>query len=193
MVVSVEALLTSTLAVAIAEIGDKTQLLAIVLAAKFRKPVPIILGILAATLLNHAVAASLGYFASRWLSGRMFELLVGVAFLVMAAWALIPDRPDENAVKRSSGGIFLGTVVAFFLVEIGDKTQVATSLLAAQFRSIVLVTLGTTLGMLLANVPAVLLGEAVVRLLPLAKVRVAAAALFATIGAWIIVSAVGIV
>ena len=189
---SVETLLTSTLAVAIAEIGDKTQLLAIVLAARFRKPVPIVLGILAATLLNHAAAASLGYFVSQWFSGRTFELLVGVAFVVMAGWALIPDKQDESAAKRSAGGIFLSTLVAFFLVEIGDKTQIATSLLAAQFHNIALVTLGTTLGMLLANVPAVLLGEAVTKLLPLGKVRVAAAVLFATIGLWIAGSAVGV-
>ena len=184
-----EAFLTSALTVAIAEIGDKTQLLAIVLAAKFRKPSPIILGVFAATALNHAAAATLGYFASRWLAGRTFQLLVGAAFVVMAMWALIPDREHGAASRRAAGNIFLTTLVAFFLVEIGDKTQIATSLLAAKFHSIELVTIGTTVGMMLANVPAVLLGEAVTRVVPLSKVRIAAAALFAAIGTWIIVSA----
>ena len=187
-----EALLTSVVAVAIAEIGDKTQLLAIVLAARFRRPVPIIFGILAATLLNHAAAASLGFFVAEWLSGRTFQLVVGAAFIAMAAWALIPDKEDEDAVNRPAGGVFLTTLVAFFLVEIGDKTQIATSLLAAQFHNIELVTLGTTIGMMLANIPAVLLGEAVTRLVPLKRVRLAAAALFAALGVWILLGALGL-
>ncbi|MDB5467655.1 MAG: hypothetical protein JWQ46_2417, partial [Phenylobacterium sp.] len=149
--------------VAVAEIGDKTQLLAIVLAAKFRKPLPIILGILAATVLNHAAAATLGYFISRWLTGQVFQTVVGVAFIAMAAWALVPDKEDEGAADRSHGGVFLTTLVSFFFVEIGDKTQIATSLLAARFHDIALVTVGTTLGMMAANVPAVLLGEAATR------------------------------
>lgn len=184
-----DAIWVPTAVVAIAEIGDKTQLLAIVLAAKFRKPVPIILGILAATLLNHAAAASLGYWISQWLTGQTFRLVVGAAFVIMAAWALIPDKEDEGASNRSLGGIFLTTLVAFFFVEIGDKTQIATSLLAAQYTDILLVTIGTTLGMMLANVPAVLFGEAVTRVVPLKYVRIAAAILFALIGAWIIWSA----
>lgn len=179
----------STAVVAIAEIGDKTQLLAIVLAAKFRKPVPIVLGILAATLLNHAIAAGAGYVVAQWLTGRPFQILVGVAFIAMAGWALIPDKQDEAAAERSRQGVFLTTLVAFFLVEIGDKTQIATSLLAARFHDVVLVTLGTTLGMMLANVPAVYLGEAVTRIVPLSKVRVAAAILFAVIGVWVVVDA----
>ena len=181
-----DAIWVPTAVVAIAEIGDKTQLLAIVLAAKFRKPVPIILGILAATLLNHAAAASLGYWISQWLSGQTFRLVVGAAFIIMAAWALIPDKEDEGASDRSVGGIFLTTLVAFFFVEIGDKTQIATSLLAAQYTDILLVTIGTTLGMMLANVPAVLFGEAVTRIVPLKYVRIGAAILFALIGAWIV-------
>ena len=181
--------MTSAFVVAIAEMGDKTQLLAIVLAARFRKPVPIILGVLAATAMNHAAAATFGYFISRWLTGPTFQLLVGTAFVVMAGWALIPDKKDDQASRRAAGGVFVTTLIAFFLVEMGDKTQIATSLLAAQFHSIELVTIGTTVGMMLANVPAVLVGEAVTKVVPLNRVRIGAAALFAVIGVWIIVSA----
>jgi putative Ca2+/H+ antiporter (TMEM165/GDT1 family) len=184
-----DAIWVSTGVVALAEIGDKTQLLAIVLAAKFRKPLPIILGIFTATLLNHAAAATLGYYISQWLEGPTFRLIVGAAFVIMAAWALIPDKEDEGASSRSVGGVFLTTTIAFFFVEIGDKTQIATSLLAAQYADILFVTLGTTLGMMLANIPAVYFGEAVTRLVPLRYVRIGAALLFAVIGAWIIVGA----
>ena len=184
-----EALLTSAFTVMIAEIGDKTQLLAILLAAKFRKPVPIILGIFAATILNHAAAATLGYFIAEWLTGPVFQLVVGAAFVIMAGWALIPDKEDENAGQRAAGGVFVATLVSFFFVEIGDKTQIATTLLAARFHSIELVTIGTTLGMMAANVPAVLFGEAVTRVVPLDKVRMAAAALFAIMGVWVLVVA----
>lgn len=184
-----DAIWISTVVVALAEIGDKTQLLAIVLAAKFRRPAPIILGILCATLLNHAAAATLGYFISQWLTGPTFQLIVGAAFIVMAAWALIPDKEDEGAANRSAGGVFLTTLVAFFFVEIGDKTQIATSLLAAQFQDILYVTLGTTLGMMFANVPAVFLGDAVTRIVPLKFVRIGAAVLFVAIGAWIVLGA----
>ena len=186
-----EALLTSIAVVAIAEIGDKTQLLAIVLAARFRKPLPIVLGIFVATLLNHAVAASFGYLVAQWLTGQTFQIVLGVAFVAMAAWALIPDKEDEGAGERSSGGVFLTTLIAFFLVEIGDKTQIATSLLAARFQNVALVTLGTTLGMMLANVPAVFLGEAVTRIVPMKVVRSAAAVIFAAIGLWIVVAGIG--
>jgi putative Ca2+/H+ antiporter (TMEM165/GDT1 family) len=185
-----EAILTSVAVVAIAEIGDKTQLLAIVLAARFRKPIPIILGILAATLLNHAVAATFGYLIAQWLTGRTFQIVLGLAFIAMAAWALVPDKEDEGAKERSSRGILLTTLIAFFLVEIGDKTQIATSLLAAQFHNIVLVTIGTTIGMMLANVPAVLLGEAVTKIIPLKYVRIAAAFIFTAIGLWVVLAAV---
>ena len=184
-----EPLYVSAGVVAIAEIGDKTQLLAIVLAARFRKPVPIILGILAATILNHAAAASLGFLVSKWLAGDVFRIVVGVAFLAMAGWALIPDKEDEGALTRSRGGVFLTTLVAFFLVEIGDKTQIATSLLAARFHEVALVTVGTTLGMMLANVPAVLMGEAATRVVPLNVVRIVAAAIFALIGVWVLLTA----
>ncbi|MCR6646276.1 MAG: TMEM165/GDT1 family protein [Terricaulis sp.] len=186
-----EAFGVSTLLVAIAEIGDKTQLLAIVLAAKFRKPIPIILGIFAATLANHALAATAGYFIADFLSGQWFRIAVGVAFIVMAAWALIPDKEDEGAAQRTHGGVFLTTLIAFFLVEIGDKTQIATALLAARFQDIVAVTAGTTLGMMLANVPAVFLGEAASRIVPLNYVRIAAALIFVIIGLWLIAAALG--
>ncbi|MDI1286395.1 MAG: TMEM165/GDT1 family protein [Reyranella sp.] len=186
-----EALLTSTAVVAIAEIGDKTQLLAIVLAARFRKPLPIVLGILAATLLNHALAAGFGYLVAQWLTGRTFQIVLGAAFIAMAAWALIPDKEDEGAASRSSGGVFLTTLIAFFLVEIGDKTQIATSLLAAKFDSVALVTLATTAGMMLANIPAVFLGEAVTRIVPMKVVRTAAALVFAAIGLWIVIAGIG--
>lgn len=183
-----EALWTSAGLVAIAEIGDKTQLLAIVLAARFRAPVPIILGILCATLLNHAAAATLGYFIAQWLTGQTFQLVVGVAFIAMAAWALIPDKEDDRVGSTNAGGVFLTTLVAFFFVEIGDKTQIATSLLAARFHDIVLVTTGTTLGMMLANVPAVILGEAVTRVVPLSYVRITAALVMAATGIWVIIA-----
>jgi putative Ca2+/H+ antiporter (TMEM165/GDT1 family) len=187
-----EPMLISAGVVAVAEIGDKTQLLAIVLAAKFRKPMPIILGILVATLLNHAVAATLGYLVAQWLSGRTFQIVVGAAFIAMAAWALIPDKEDEGAADRSRGGVFLTTLVAFFFVEIGDKTQIATSLLAARFHEIALVTAGTTLGMMIANVPAVFLGEAATKVIPLSVVRIIAAGIFALIGAWVLLAAFGV-
>jgi Ca2+/H+ antiporter, TMEM165/GDT1 family len=184
-----EQLFISAGVVAVAEIGDKTQLLALCLAAKFRKPVPIILGILAATLLNHGLAASLGYLVAEWLTGRTFQTIVGLAFVAMGAWALIPDKEDDDALGRSHGGVFLTTLVAFFLVEIGDKTQIATSLLAARFHEVALVTVGTTLGMMAANVPAVLLGEAAIKVVPLKVVRTVAAAIFALIGVWVLLSA----
>lgn len=186
--------LVSTGLVAIAEIGDKTQLLALMLAARYRRPLPVILGILVATLANHALAATLGWLVADWLTGRTFQTLVGLGFIVMAGWALVPDKADDGeAARRSGHGVFLATAIAFFIVEIGDKTQVATSLLAARFHDIALVTLGTTLGMMLANVPAVLLGEAATRIVPLAQVRIGAAAIFAAIGAWVLLAAWGIV
>ena len=184
-----EALLVSTGVVAIAEIGDKTQLLAMVLAARFRRPLPIILGILVATLLNHAAAAGVGYYIAQWLSGRIFQVVVGLAFIAMAGWALIPDKEDEDAAAKSHGGVFLTTLVAFFLVEIGDKTQIATSLLAARFHQLVWVTAGTTLGMMLANVPAVLLGEAATKVISLKLVRIVAAVIFGLIGLSVVLAA----
>jgi putative Ca2+/H+ antiporter (TMEM165/GDT1 family) len=184
--VILEPLLTSTAVVAIGEIGDKTQLLAIVLAAKFKRPVPIILGVLCATLLNHTMASVLGFYAADWLTGVPFRIAVGVAFLVMAGWALIPDKMDDDLKTIGRGGIFLTTLLTFFVVEIGDKTQIATTLLAARFHQITLVTAGTTLGMLIADVPAIFMGEAVTKVVPLRVVRIAAAGIFAMIGAWVL-------
>jgi putative Ca2+/H+ antiporter (TMEM165/GDT1 family) len=179
--------------VAIGEIGDKTQLLAIVLAAKFKRPVPIILGILGATLLNHTIAATVGYYVADILKGQPFRILVGFGFLIMALWALKPDEIEEDLKTATRGGVFIATVITFFLVEIGDKTQIATTLLAARYHQITLVTAGTTTGMLLADVPAVLLGEAATRIVPLRYVRWGAAAVFAVIGAWVLLAAFGVV
>ena len=190
---TLEPLMFSTGVVAISEIVDKTQLLAIVLAAKFRKPAPIIAGIFCATILNHTAAATLGFLVSKWLTGQVFQTVVGLAFIVMAAWALIPDKEDDGALDRSRGGVFLATLVSFFFVEIGDKTQIATSLLAARFDQITLVAAGTTLGMMIADVPAVLLGEAATKIVPLNVVRIVAAAVFAMIGVGVLLSAYHIV
>lgn len=184
-----EAFLVSTGLVAVAEIGDKTQLLALMLAAKFRRPVPIILGILAATLLNHTGAAAIGFVVAKYLTGPTFQILVGVGFVAMALWALIPDKEDEGAASKNAGGVFLTTLVAFFLVEIGDKTQIATTLLAARFQDVFIVAAGTTFGMMLANIPAVLLGEVATKFVPLKYVRIAAAIVFALIGVSVLLAA----
>ncbi|MGE3249936.1 MAG: TMEM165/GDT1 family protein [Hyphomonadaceae bacterium] len=183
-----ETFLTSTLLVAIAEIGDKTQLLAIVLAARFKRPVPIILGVLIATLANHAFAATLGALAGDLLESAWLRYAIAAGFVAMALWALIPDK-EEDAPVRAGGSAFLTTLVAFFLVEMGDKTQIATAALAARFDSIALVTAGTTLGMMLANIPAIYLGEAATRVLPLKLMRWIAAALFAGLGVWTLLAA----
>ncbi|WP_394729309.1 TMEM165/GDT1 family protein [Altererythrobacter sp. GH1-8] len=188
-----EALLTSTAVVALAEIGDKTMLLAIVLATRFRKPLPIILGILAATLANHGLAAFLGQAVASLLEGQWFRFAVGISFIAMALWTLVPDKLDEgDEPKEQRFGAFVTTTIAFFFVEIGDKTQVATIALGAQFQSLVLVTLGTTLGMMLANVPAVYFGNAIVERVSLKFVRIAAALLFLVIGVWILGQAAGL-
>jgi len=190
---TLEPFFTSTGVVAIGEIGDKTQLLAIVLAAKFKRPWPIIAGILGATILNHTLAATLGYLVADFLKGVGFRLAVGAAFIAMAGWALIPDKADDDAAAATRGGVFLTTLVSFFLVEIGDKTQIATSLLAARYHQIALVAAGTTLGMLIADVPAVFLGEAATRIVPLNVVRIVAAAIFGLIGVWVLLAAFHIV
>lgn len=182
-----DALFVSTLAVAIAEIGDKTQLLALVLAARYRKPWPIIAGILVATLLNHALAGWLGSLVSGWVNPEVLRWGVVVSFLAVAAWALVPDKLDEDEAKAPRFGPFLATLVAFFIVEIGDKTQVATVVLAAQYEPLWQVVAGTTLGMAVANVPVVLLGAAFAAKLPLKASRYAAAALFAGLGLWVAV------
>jgi putative Ca2+/H+ antiporter (TMEM165/GDT1 family) len=187
-----DALLTSTLAVALAEIGDKTMLLAIVLATRFRKPVPIVLGILVATLANHGIAAFLGQSVASFLDSAWFRYAVGASFIAIALWTLVPDKLEEEDHKPTRFGAFLTTTVAFFIVEIGDKTQIATIALGAQFQNVLLVTIGTTLGMMLANVPAVFLGNAIVERVPLQVVRRVAALLFFVVGAWVIAETAGL-
>jgi putative Ca2+/H+ antiporter (TMEM165/GDT1 family) len=185
-----ESLLVSTLVVAIAEIGDKTQLLAIILATRFKKPVPIILGILVATLANHALAALAGSLVSDLFDGVWFRWAIAVSFIAMAAWALIPDKADDDMAGGAGRyGVFLTTAVAFFLVEMGDKTQIATVALGARFHDVPLVAAGTTLGMMLANVPAVYLGEAATKIVPLRYVRVGAALIFLGLGIWAAIEA----
>ena len=177
-----EALFISTAVVAVAEIGDKTQLLALCLAARFKKPVPIILGILVATIANHALAAWVGVLAADWLGGDWLRWILGLSFLAMAGWMLVPDKVDEDTAAGGRFGPFLATTIAFFLVEIGDKTQIATVALSARFADLVMVTAGTTLGMMLANVPAVLLGEVAATKVPLRLVHGIAAAIFVVMG-----------
>lgn len=180
---AMQALLVSTGVVALAEIGDKTQLLALVLAARWRKPIPIILGILVATILNHALAGAVGAWLAAAIGPQAMRWILGLSFLAMAAWILVPDKADDEAAAREPRyGVFLATVVTFFLVEMGDKTQIATVALAAKYASLWAVVAGTTLGMMLANVPAVLVGEAAAKSLPLGVVRGVAAVIFAVLG-----------
>ena len=168
--------------VALAEIGDKTQLLALLLAAKYRKPLPIILGILVATLLNHALAGMVGAWLAATIGPQAMRWILGLSFIAMAAWMLVPDKADDLEDKPPRYGVFVATLVAFFLVEIGDKTQIATVALAAKYASLVAVVAGTTFGMMLANVPAVLLGEVAARKLPMKLVHGIAAAIFLALG-----------
>ncbi|HRX75645.1 MAG TPA: TMEM165/GDT1 family protein [Hyphomonas sp.] len=186
-----EALFTSTAVVTLAEIGDKTQLLAILLATRFRTPVPIILGILVATLANHFLAALLGASVANLLDGEWFRYLIAASFVVMGLWTLIPDQLDDLDDKPTRFGAFFATLIAFFLVEMGDKTQLATIALGARFDQILMVTAGTTLGMMLANVPAVFLGHELIERVPLNIVRFIAAALFVVIGVWLAVQTAG--
>jgi len=180
-----EAFFTSTAIVAFAEIGDKTMLLAILLATRFRQPLPIILGILAATLLNHALAAFAGQQVAGLLDAPWFRWAVALGFVAMALWTLVPDKIDDDAGEVShKGSVFLTTTIAFFLVEMGDKTQIATVALGAQYQSVLTVAAGTTLGMMIANVPAVYLGEELVKRVPLNVMRWIAAGLFLALGVW---------
>ena len=186
-----EALLTSVAVVALAEIGDKTQLLAIVLATRFKRPMPIIFGILVATLANHFLAALAGQQVASVLDGVWFRYLIAASFIAMALWTLIPDKLDETKEKVARFAAFLTTVVAFFLVEMGDKTQLATVALGARFDDVLWVTAGTTLGMMLANVPAVYLGHELLKRVPLRIVRLVAALLFFVIGLWLLAQTAG--
>jgi putative Ca2+/H+ antiporter (TMEM165/GDT1 family) len=177
-----EAFLVSTGIVALGEMGDKTQLLALLLAAKFRRPVPIILGILVATLFNHALAGAVGDWIARALGPDVLRWVIGGSFIAMAAWMLIPDKIDEAEGGHQRFGVFGTTVVAFFLAEMGDKTQIATVALAARYTDLVAVVAGTTLGMMIANVPAVLLGDVVAKKVSMTLVHGIAALIFAVLG-----------
>ena len=177
-----EAFLTSATVVALAEIGDKTMLLAIVLAARFRRPWPVVWGILFATLANHFLAALLGATIAGVLDGVWFRYAVAAGFVAMGLWTLIPDKLDEDEDPKGRGGAFLTTLIAFFLVEIGDKTQIATIALGARYDATLAVTAGTTLGMMIANVPAVFAGDALTKRVSLKAIRIVAAVLFVAIG-----------
>lgn len=177
-----EPFLVSTGVVAIAEIGDKTQLLAFVLAARFKKPWAVILGILAATLANHLLAGVIGVTVSRWVDPHVMRWLLGLSFLAMAVWVLIPDHEPDAETKPARFGAFLTTAITFFLLEMGDKTQLATVALSAKYQALIAVTAGTTLGMMLADIPAVFIGDRLAGKLPLRLIHTLAAALFALIG-----------
>ena len=187
-----EALFTSTAVVALAEIGDKTQLLAIVLATRFKQPWSIVAGILVATIANHFLAALLGSEVASLLEGNWFRYAVALSFIAMAIWTLIPDKLDDVEDKPARFGAFVTTVIAFFLVEMGDKTQIATVALGAQFHNVVMVTMGTTLGMMIANVPAVFLGNELIKRVPLNVVRMIAAGLSLVIGLWLLLQVMGV-
>ena len=176
--------------VALAEIGDKTQLLALLLATKFKRPWPIVLGILVATLANHAFASAVGAWVVNFIGAHTLGWILGLSFVAMALWTLIPDSAPDEAAATPRHGVFLTTVVAFFIVEMGDKTQLATVALAAQFHTIVLVVIGTTLGMMLANVPVVFAGDALIRRVPLKVVRVVTALSFLALGVYVLATRV---
>ena len=178
-----EAFLVSTGIVALAEMGDKTQLLALILAARFQRPWPIVLGILVATVANHALAGAVGAWVTTWLGPQVLRWVLGASFIAMAVWMLIPDKVDESDTGSAPRfGVFGTTLVAFFLAEMGDKTQIATVMLAAQYQPYLGVVAGTTLGMMLANAPVVWLGERMTRLLPLLVVHRVSAAIFLLLG-----------
>ena len=177
-----EAFLISTGIVALAEVGDKTQILAFILAAKYKKPLPIVLGILVATLANHGFAGALGAWITTLMGPETLRWVLGISFIGMAIWTLIPDKFDEGDAKFARFGVFGTTLVAFFLAEMGDKTQVATIALAAQYQALFTVVAGTTLGMMIANVPAVFLGNRIAEKMPVQLVHRIAAAIFAILG-----------
>ena len=179
-----QAFIVSTSVVALAEMGDKTQLLSLILAARYRKPMPIVLGILVATLLNHAIAGALGAWLSSLMRPEVLNWVMAAAFIAMGLWILVPDKLDEDdvAVPKQQMGVFFATVVAFFLAEMGDKTQFATIALAAQYSDVLSVVLGTTLGMMMANAPAVYLGNRFAQRLPTKIIHIIAAIIFIAIG-----------
>ena len=180
---TMEAFFVSTAIVALAEMGDKTQLLALVLAARFRKPWPIVLGILVATLVNHGLAGAVGAWVTTFIGPQMLRWILGASFIAMAVWMLIPDKLDEDEGNDAPRmGVFMTTVVAFFLAEMGDKTQIATVMLAAQYNAWAWVVAGTTLGMMVANAPVVWLGDAITKRVPIALVHKVSAAIFVVLG-----------
>ncbi|GLQ04999.1 TMEM165/GDT1 family protein [Sneathiella chinensis] len=183
-----EAFLTSTVTVALAEIGDKTQLLSLLLATRFRKPLPIIAGILVATLANHAASAWLGGWASQFFQSDAGQWIVGGSFIAVGLWLLVPDKDEEPSTLFDRFGVFGVTTGLFFLAEIGDKTQIATVLLGVEYQALVLVTAGTTLGMMLANVPVIYAGQALMDRIPMNAVRKLAAATFVAVGIWSLLS-----
>ena len=188
------AFLTSAAIVTLAEIGDKTMLLAIVLAARLRRPWAIVAGIFGATVLNHGLSAFIGVEAAGLLDARWFRVVVALGFIAMAAWTLVPDTLDDDeaaSAVKGHGGAFLTTLVSFFLVEIGDKTQIATIALGARFHDVFTVAAGTTLGMMIADAPAVFMGDALVKIVPLKVARTVAAVMFAAIGLWQLASTLG--
>jgi putative Ca2+/H+ antiporter (TMEM165/GDT1 family) len=177
-----EALLISTMVVGLAEIGDKTQILSMMLAARFQRPAPVVFGILVATLANHAAAGLAGMLFGSLLTGTWMRWILGISFLAVAVWALFPDRCSSECSPVGGSGVFFAALCAFFVAEIGDKTQLATIGLAARFENFYPVVAGTTLGMMLANVPAVLIGQRAAHCLPLRAIRIIAAIAFATLG-----------
>ncbi|KAF1049452.1 MAG: putative manganese exporter [Delftia tsuruhatensis] len=180
---TMEAFLISTSVVALAEMGDKTQLLSLVLAARFRKPWPIVAGIFVATLVNHALAGAVGAWITSYLGENAMRWILGLSFIAMAVWTLIPDKLDEDEVSgHSRWGVFGTTLVAFFLAEMGDKTQIATVMLAAKYNAYLWVVAGTTLGMMLANAPVVWLGDKLVKRVPIRLVHVISAVIFLVLG-----------
>ena len=182
-----QAFLVSLGAVALAEIGDKTQLLSLVLAAKFRRPWPICAGILAAALLSQAIAAELGAWLAHWMTPELQHWLIGISFLAVATWALLPESTeDAELAPTRSRGVFIATVIAFFLAELGDRTQIATAVLGAHYQPLWQVIAGSTAGMFIANVPVVFLGARFAKRLPLRAARLASAAVFALLGLWIL-------
>lgn len=187
-----EAFFVSTSIVALAEMGDKTQLLSLVLAARFRKPWPIVLGILVATLANHALAGAVGAWVTTMLGPSLLRWVLGISFIAMAVWMLIPDKlDDDEADGKPRWGVFGTTVVAFFLAEMGDKTQIATVMLAAQYSAYFWVVAGTTLGMMLANAPVVWLGDRLVKKVPIKLVHSISAVIFLVLGILAIVAPTG--
>lgn len=180
-------LLNSFLLVGVSEIGDKTQLLSFVLAARYKKPWPIIYGIFLATILNHGLASYLGELAFRFIPSEYHSWILGIAFIIFGLWILIPDK-EEDVEEKSSRSAFIASFVLFFLAEMGDKTQLATIALGARYQDVWSVTIGSTLGMLAANVPAVFLGEKILKVIPLTWVRRGASLLFIIFGVWILIA-----